>query len=156
LHKVNQIFIKTENAFVIIGIILTMIITFTNVITRYVFHIGVGWSEELVRFIMIWITFIGMGIAIRTNEHVSIDFFYNLLDVKKRKYASHISYFIATFFCAFLFVSGFILTMKVFRLGQISAGLQIRMGFIYLILPISTFISMIRYAVLVFTGDTEG
>ena len=156
MQRVNRIFIRTENAFVIVGIILTMLITFTNVIARYVFHIGVGWSEELVRFTMIWITFIGMGIAIRTNEHVSIDYFYNLLDVKKRRYASRIVYFIATFFCAFLFVSSLILTANVFRLEQLSAGLQIRMGFIYSMLPVATFISTIRYSVLVFTGDTEG
>jgi TRAP-type C4-dicarboxylate transport system permease small subunit len=97
-----------------------------------------------------------MGIAIRTNEHVSIDYFYNLLDVKKRRYASRIVYFIATFFCAFLFVSSLILTANVFRLEQLSAGLQIRMGFIYSMLPVATFISTIRYSVLVFTGDTEG
>jgi len=153
LRKLNYSFQQIENGLVILGIIMTMLITFTNVITRYIFHVGVGWSEELVRFIMIWITFIGMGIAIRNGSHVSIDFFVKKLGRKIKKQADRIGHLLAASFCFFLFVSSLILTFKVFRQEQITAGLQIRIGFIYLILPATTLISTIRYFILMFVGE---
>jgi C4-dicarboxylate transporter DctQ subunit len=153
LKQLSQTFIKIENVLVVIGIILTMLIVFVNVVTRYVFHVGVGWSEELVRYVMIWITFIGMGIAIRTKDHVAIDFFVNKLGRRNRKWVDFAGNLIACFFCLFLFISSLILTVHVFQDGQISAGLQIPMGFVYALLPISTAISTFRYFILVFTGQ---
>ena len=125
-----------------------MLITFVNVIARYVFRIGVGWSEELVRYIMIWITFIGMDIAIRTHDHVAIDFFVNRLKDNIRKWTDLAGYLIACLFCLFLFFSSLVLTIHVFQDEQISAGLQIPMGYVYLLLPPITFISTVRYLIL--------
>ena len=147
MKQIYYTFIRVENAAVIIGIILTMLITFGNVITRYIFRIGVGWSEELVRYLMIWITFIGMDIAIRTNEHVAIDFFVNLLREGRRQFAEIVGHLISFLFYLFLFVSSLVLTVHVFQDEQISAGLQIPMGYIYLLLPLITFISTVRYLV---------
>jgi C4-dicarboxylate transporter DctQ subunit len=155
LKNLKRSFEQIEDGLVILGIVLTMLITFGNVITRYVFHVGAGWSEELVRFIMIWVTFIGMSIAIRTGSHVSIDFFVKRLGGKMNKEVYRIGYLLGTSFCLFLFVSSVILTFKVFRQEQISAGLQIPMGFIYLILPVTTLISTFRYFILVIVGETE-
>ncbi len=156
LKKTYEIFNKLENGFVITGIILTMLMTLVSVIMRYVFRLGAGWSEELVRFIMIWITFVGMGIAIRTGSHVSIDYFCNLLSPKKRKLITRGVHLVATFFCILLFVSSLILALNVFRLQQISAGLQIRMGYIYSMLPFAALVSTLRYGYLFFKGDRMG
>ncbi len=153
MKKTYEIFNKFENGFVITGIILTMLITLVSVIMRYIFRMGAGWSEELVRFIMIWITFVGMGIAIRTGSHVSIDYFCNLLSPKKRRLITRGVYLVATLFCVFLFVSSLILTLHVLRLQQISAGLQIRMGYIYAMLPFAALISTLRYGYLFLNGD---
>lgn len=156
MKRFYDILLRVEDWFVIIGIVLTMLITFGNVFARYFFKIGAGWPEESVRFIMIWVTFVGMDIGIRTHKHVAIDYFVNLFSHGKRAPINRVVNFVSMLFCVFLFVSSLILTLKVFRLEQISAGLQIPMGYIYTILPVTTLGSAIRYAAIVWNGEEIG
>jgi C4-dicarboxylate transporter, DctQ subunit len=153
LKRFYEVILRLEDWFVIIGIVLTMLITFGNVFARYFFKVGAGWSEESVRFIMIWVTFVGMDIGIRTHKHVAIDYFVNHLGPGKRNPVNCAVNIVSMLFCVFLFVSSLILTLKVFRLEQISAGLQIPMGYIYTILPVTTLGSAIRYAAIAWKGE---
>ena len=146
----NRLLIKIENNFIVIGFILTVLIISAAVTARYIFHFGVGWSEELVRYIMIWITFVGLGVAIRTEEHVAIDFFVEKLGRHKKRVIKRIGHFICFLFCLLLFASSLMLTIKVFYRGQITAGLQIPMGVIYSMLPVAMLISTFRYLILIF------
>lgn len=153
MKKLYALFTRLENGFVVIGMILTMLITVVSVVMRYVFHYGAGWSEELVRFVMIWVTFVGMAIGIRTGSHISIDYFCGLLRPRMRRWIVRGVHVVAVAFCVFLFVSSLLLTVYVFRLQQITAGLQIRMGYIYAIIPFAAFVSTFRYGYLLFKGE---
>ncbi|MFT6642156.1 MAG: C4-dicarboxylate transporter DctQ subunit, partial [Flavobacteriaceae bacterium] len=49
------------------------LILFANVVARYVFNWGVPWAEELVRYEIIWMVFIGGSVAVRKGIHIGID-----------------------------------------------------------------------------------
>ncbi len=55
-------------------LVVIVLIVFTGVLFRYVFHIGLGWTEEAARFLLIWMTFVGATIAVRrwTNFQLMI------------------------------------------------------------------------------------
>lgn len=66
-------FVRLNQALVI-GLMAVMVaLVFTNVVGRYVFNISFGWAEELSRFAMIWVTFLGAGLALRYGQLVSVD-----------------------------------------------------------------------------------
>jgi C4-dicarboxylate transporter, DctQ subunit len=46
---------------------------FVNVVLRYGFNYTLGWSEELVREVIIYTTFIGLGVAIKNRSMIKID-----------------------------------------------------------------------------------
>jgi C4-dicarboxylate transporter, DctQ subunit len=158
LKNLDQSLNKIEDGIVIVGILLTVIITFGNVVARYLFRIGSGWPEETVRYIMIWISFVGMGIGIRTQSHIVVDFFVEKVfgnHNPKRKLANRVGYSVAGFFGLFLFVSSLVLTIKVYEQEQISAGLEIPMWIAYAMLPVVTFVSTIRYLLMAAKGGGE-
>lgn len=59
----------------VIGMILALmvVLVFGNVVLRYGFNSGIAVSEELSRYLFIWLTFIGAVIAMHEHEHLGVD-----------------------------------------------------------------------------------
>ncbi|WP_235828006.1 TRAP transporter small permease [Brevibacillus migulae] len=51
------------------------ILVFGNVVLRYAFNSGITWSEEMSRFLFIWLTFLGAIGALKENQHLGVDMF---------------------------------------------------------------------------------
>jgi TRAP-type transport system small permease protein len=49
------------------------ILVFGNVVLRYAFHSGITWSEEMSRFLFIWMVFLGAIGALKDNDHLGVD-----------------------------------------------------------------------------------
>ncbi len=154
-RRFTNVLIRIEDGAVITGIILTVAITFINVIARYIFFTGFGWAEEMIRYIMIWISFIGFSIFVRKKGLIAVDFFVEKVFGNRRnlrRWINRAGHTINLFFSSLLFVSSLLLTINVFQQGQISAGLEIPMGIVYGLLPIACFISALRYLTTLIEG----
>ena len=60
-------------------------ITTVTVFMRYVLNIVPSWSEEIPRYLLVWITYLGAGLAIKYKEHISLDIFFNLMPLRARQ-----------------------------------------------------------------------
>jgi TRAP-type C4-dicarboxylate transport system permease small subunit len=60
-------------------------ITIVTVFTRYILDFVPSWSEEVPRYLLVWITYLGAALAVKYKEHISLDFFFNLLPVRARQ-----------------------------------------------------------------------
>jgi TRAP-type transport system small permease protein len=52
---------------------------FYQFFTRYVMNDSAAWTEEIARYLLICVVFIGMAAAVRTNTHIHVDFFYRMM-----------------------------------------------------------------------------
>jgi TRAP-type C4-dicarboxylate transport system permease small subunit len=52
---------------------------FYQFFTRYVLNDSAAWTEEIARYLLICVVFIGIAASVRTNRHIHVDFFYRLL-----------------------------------------------------------------------------
>jgi TRAP-type C4-dicarboxylate transport system permease small subunit len=59
---------------IVAGLMLVAIvlIVFAGVLFRYFLHIGLGWTEEAARFLLIWMTFVGATVAVRRWTHFQL------------------------------------------------------------------------------------
>ena len=55
------------------------------VFTRYVLNVVPSWSEEVPRYMLVWITYLGAALCVRLQEHISLDIFFNLMPVRARR-----------------------------------------------------------------------
>jgi TRAP-type C4-dicarboxylate transport system permease small subunit len=55
------------------------VIVFLQFFTRYVLNDSLAWTEEIARYLLICVTFIGAGMAVRKNTHIHVEFFYLFL-----------------------------------------------------------------------------
>jgi len=69
-----------------IGIMLALmvVLVFGNVVLRYGFNSGITISEEVSRYLFIWLTFIGAIIAVHERAHLGVDTLPRLLPRKGR------------------------------------------------------------------------
>lgn len=56
------------------------IVVFLQFFTRYVLNDSLAWTEEIARYLLVCVTFIGAGMAARKNSHIHVEFFYVYLD----------------------------------------------------------------------------
>src|SRR3989442_9158419 len=52
---------------------------FYQFFTRYVLNDSAAWTEEIARYLLICVVFVGIAASVRTNRHIHVDFFYRLL-----------------------------------------------------------------------------
>jgi len=55
------------------------VVVFTQVFTRYVLNDAAGWTEEIARYLLVAVTFLGGAMAVRRGTHIQVDFVYRFL-----------------------------------------------------------------------------
>src|SRR6185295_9128174 len=55
------------------------VVVFYQVFTRYILNDAAGWTEEIARYLLIAVTFLGGAMAVRRNTHIQVDFVYRFL-----------------------------------------------------------------------------
>ena len=131
LSKVMRIFVASM-------MILITLLTFYQIVLRYGFNKAPSWSEELVRFIFVWLTFIAAGMGVRERIHIGIDAVVNILPRQLQKAAALTVASVITGFGIFLLVTGVTLTADTH--GQASPALGIPMSYIYASVPVMGFL----------------
>jgi hypothetical protein len=62
-----------------------VVLVFGNVVLRYVFNSGIAISEELSRWLFVWMVFLGAIVGLREHAHLGVDSFVKLLSPMGRK-----------------------------------------------------------------------
>ena len=109
-------------------------IIFLQVVSRYFFSNSLSWSEELGRYLFVWMTFIGSAIAVRNKLHVSLDMIIKILPPPLQKLCLVISYVSMAIFTSVLIYGGYQFVAR--GSHQISAAMQLPMHYVYIVLPI--------------------
>jgi TRAP-type C4-dicarboxylate transport system permease small subunit len=109
-------------------------IIFLQVVARYAFSNSLSWSEELGRYLFVWMTFIGSAIAVRNKLHVSLEMFVMKFPGRIQKLCLIIGYVSMMVFTGVLIYGGYLFVMKGSQ--QISAAMQLPMHYVYIVLPV--------------------
>jgi len=114
-------------------VVLLAIMTFAlgiQIVSRYVFNSSLKWSEELARFILIWMTFISIGYCIRENISLKIDALTTILPTKIRHVVVIAGDSVMAIFFIYLLPSAIHFAYGSFLSGQTSAACQIPMYYV--------------------------
>jgi TRAP-type C4-dicarboxylate transport system permease small subunit len=114
-----------------------------QVFTRFVLKDPSSFTEELARYLLIWVGLLGASYAAGKKMHLAIDVVLQTLKHKKKIWAeTGIQVFILLFSFFVMVVGGLRLVTITLTLNQISAALRIKLGYVYLVLPLSGMLIM--------------
>lgn len=126
-------------AWFLVGLMsLALVNVLWQVFTRWALNDPSAWTEELARYLLIWIGLIGAGYAAGKRLHLAIDLLPSALSGRRRRILAGVIDGLTLLFAVFAMVIGGIRLMSLTLLmDQTSAALGIRLGYVYLAIPLS-------------------
>jgi len=109
-------------------------LVFVNVVSRYLFGYSLIWVEEFTQYEMVFVTYLGAGLALREGRHVAVDTIQDLLPARLRTWLRSLIALAMAIFLAVLCVLG--VQMTVFTWDQETPVMTIPAGLPYLAVPI--------------------
>lgn len=74
IRQIDRIIARAEEILLTIILTLMILLSFSQVILRNVFHSGILWADIFLRQMVLWVGFLGASLATREGRHISIDF----------------------------------------------------------------------------------
>ena len=140
LDKVLSFF---EEWTLFISVIVALIALFFNVILRYGFNYSLAWSEELVREVIIYTTFIGCCAAVKNRSLIKIDASVQIFPRLKVP-LTFFSNFVVMIFAIMMIYYGWLIAALQVRTQQKTIIMQIPLVYLYSILPLMGVLMLIR------------
>ena len=129
--RFNQVINTSNDIATAILFVLMFITVLGAVVLRYFFGFSFRWSDELARYLFIYMVFLGIPIAFRENIHASIVFFRSFLSKKVNDFLQlFIDLLIAV---TTIYIAYYTIIMIRGRLGRTpSPGMKIPMSYVYI------------------------
>jgi TRAP-type C4-dicarboxylate transport system permease small subunit len=109
-----------------------------QVASRYLLDSPSSFTDELAGFLMIWVGLLGAAYATGKGLHLAIDIVYDMAGIlTKRRLLYLINLLIILFALSVLVIGGSRLVYLTLYLKQLSATLEVPLGYVYLVLPLS-------------------
>jgi len=133
-HKIDKIL----EVFLVVIMSILVIDVVWQVTSRYLLGNPSSFTDELAVFLLIWVGMAGAAYVKGKNEHLAIDILPDKLKPRnKNKLLIFINTLIIIFSLTILIIGGAWLTYTRFQMGQVSSALQVPLGYVYMILPVS-------------------
>ncbi|HAS8263246.1 TPA: TRAP transporter small permease [Vibrio vulnificus] len=113
-----------------------------QIFSRYLFNTSIVWTEELSRWLYIYVVMLGASEAVAKREHITVDLLPNMLGEKGRALlfiSIDLIYFLA---CLYLVKLGYKSTLRMHRLEAIT--MDVPVSTVYVIIPVGFALMALR------------
>ena len=136
LRKIRIVLCRLLEFTLIIAVAILTLDVLWGVTTRHLLGGQAKWTEELARFLLIWVSMLGSAVAFGEKAHLGVDYFVGLMDPAARKIMEIFSYLVVLLFTMFVFIKGGH-TLVSNNLSQLTPALQMKMGYVYAAVPVA-------------------
>jgi TRAP-type C4-dicarboxylate transport system permease small subunit len=129
-------------AFLAVTLGVLAVLAFSQVIARYILGAPLTWSEEVIRYALIWSVFLGIGICVRRGMLASVEVINAALPPTPARLLRWASLAVSAAFWAVMVSYGWIILGNVE--GMRSGALEIPMTYVYLAVPLGSLLALIN------------
>lgn len=143
MQTFERIFVALNKWVVVLLLAAMSVIVFANVSLRYLSNSSITWAEEVARYLMIWMTFLGAGLALRIGGHVAITNLHDFLGTRlQRVLRAFIGLLLLCFFVAMMWI-GYEYMIRMGR--QLTPATRIPFSYIYAAMPIGFALMIVHF-----------
>jgi TRAP-type C4-dicarboxylate transport system permease small subunit len=158
IQKISGILGKVLNVVVTALLVLMSALMFAQVLGRFLFKNGLFWAEELSRFSMVTMVYMGAGLACKYKDHIAVTILGEMFKGRISKIYRTVIALISIGFLGVVTYYGFFVLDVVS--SQQSANMQIPMSLVYVMIPtgsaIMIFYLIIEILEIIFSTDKGG
>jgi len=130
-------FVDRCESFLLAALLTLMtLITFAQVIARYVFNYSFVWALELTTFLFGGLIFFGISYGVRVGAHIGVDVFVRLLPDRAARRVAVLAALLCLVYAGIVFVGGWIYVGKMYDIGILAQDLPIPQWVPKLVLPL--------------------
>ena len=130
MQNLSNILMKGLEILVVVILAIMSLLVIVNVGLRFAFSSGIVVSEELSRFLFIWVVFLGSILAMKNDGHIYVDFIRKALPLKIQSFIKLFCYLAMLYCCYLLCVGSY--ELYEFNMEDLSPVAQIPLGYIYI------------------------
>lgn len=145
LSQLDSIIGKVEILVLTISILAMATNSIANVFGRYLFNQSLYFSDELNQFLIVIITFMGLGYITRQGKHIRMSAFYDILPAAKRKLLMVFIALLTAMTMLLLAWSALEYVLKVAQRGWVTPALQVPLYLTYVWVALGLFLAAIQY-----------
>ncbi len=147
-RSIKKVLDRSLEVLVMVVVAVLVVDVLWQVFTRFILKNPSTWTEELAIFMLIWVSLLGAAVALNRGAHLGIDYFVGKLSPKKRLYTEIFVFLcVSAFSLTVMVIGGIDLVSSTLKLEQVSPALGVRVGYVYLAVPISGFF-LVLYSVI--------
>lgn len=155
LNVIDKILTFFEDWTLFLATMSALLALFFNVILRYGFNYTLAWSEELVREVIIYTTFIGLGAAVKNRSMIKIDALVQLVPSLKKP-LNYFSNLATIIFALMMLYYGWKMAELQVMTNQKTIIMQIPLVYLYAIIPVMGATLFLRTIQVIYQDYTEG
>ncbi len=145
---IKKILDRSLELLVMVVVVVLVIDVLWQVFTRFILKNPSTWTEELAVFMLIWVSLLGAAVALGRGAHLGIDYFVGKLPARIRVFTEVFAFLcVALFSFTVMILGGVELVVDTLRLEQISPAINVKVGYVYLAVPISGFF-LVLYSII--------
>jgi TRAP-type C4-dicarboxylate transport system permease small subunit len=148
MKLIDKVLLNIEEIILIVLFTILPILCFLQVITRYILEVPVPWSEEAMRILFIWATFIGASLGVKRGAHLGVEVLVNLLPVKAKNLFMGGIGLICAAFCLFFAYNGVTLGLMEVQNDQVLPVSGIPTIYSTMAIPVGFAMMSIRFAMI--------
>jgi TRAP-type C4-dicarboxylate transport system permease small subunit len=134
--RFERCLVAVNRAIIFIMMAVMSTLVFVNVVARYAFNFSIIWAEEVSQYLMIWIAYLGAGLALREGRHVALEILHDRLSAPVSRTVRIVVGGLVLAFLGAVTIFGF--QFALFVWNQETPVLNISLGIPTLAIPIGT------------------
>jgi TRAP-type C4-dicarboxylate transport system permease small subunit len=151
LDQWNETLARVEKFLIVVMLSMMILLAFLQIVLRNAFSTGISWGDPLVRYLVLWVGFIGASLATKEEKHITIEVFSRWFSANSAVYIKLLSQLVSAIICGLLTIAGWTFIQNEAQLGGV-AFLKISNWIPEMIIPITFALMTLRF-VIKFTAE---
>jgi len=132
------------------------LVTFMQVVARYVFNYSFVWALELTGVMFAWLIFVGMSYGVRVGAHIGVDAVVKSLAPGTARLVGIVATLLCIVYASIVFVGGFVYVRKMYDVGILMQDMPIQQWIPRVILPLGFALLALRFLQVLYKLATGG
>jgi len=146
LKQWNETLGRVEKFLIVVMLSVMILLAFLQIVLRNAFSTGISWGDPLVRYLVLWVGFIGASLATKEEKHITIEVFSRWFSANSAFCLKLLSQLISAVICGLLTVAGWTFVQNEAQMGEV-AMLEIPIWIPQMIIPITFALMTLRFLI---------
>lgn len=142
MHKLGDVLETVTLWFLALGMAVMVVVVFAQVVARLTAG-SITWSEELARYIMIYLTYVGASVGVRRKSHIAIEFINGRIPRKAEDAVDIVANLLCLVSCVVIFYFG--VRLVNLTMAQKTPAMQIPMGIAYFAMVLGSLLMVVHF-----------